>query len=83
MVENELLMQFQADILRRTVVRPAVKETTALGAAYAAGLGDRLLWRDGGAGEKLEGGSGVEAGDGGGRARAAVRKVEEGGDAGV
>jgi glycerol kinase len=38
MIENELLMQFQADILDRTVLRPAVKETTALGAAYAAGL---------------------------------------------
>ena len=38
MVGNELLMQFQADILDRTVVRPAVNETTALGAAYAAGL---------------------------------------------
>ncbi len=38
MVENDLLMQFQADILGRPVVRPAVKETTALGAAYAAGL---------------------------------------------
>jgi glycerol kinase len=38
MVENELLMQFQADILGREVVRPASKETTALGAAYAAGL---------------------------------------------
>ena len=38
MVENDLLMQFQADILNRPVVRPAVKETTALGAAYAAGL---------------------------------------------
>jgi len=38
MVGNELLMQFQADILDRTVVRPAVRETTALGAAYAAGL---------------------------------------------
>ena len=38
MVDNELLMQFQSDILDRTVVRPAVKETTALGAAYAAGL---------------------------------------------
>jgi glycerol kinase len=38
MVENQLLMQFQADILDREVVRPAVKETTALGAAYAAGL---------------------------------------------
>jgi glycerol kinase len=38
MVGNELLMQFQADILDRPVVRPAVRETTALGAAYAAGL---------------------------------------------
>jgi glycerol kinase len=38
MVENELLMQFQADILGREIVRPAIKETTALGAAYAAGL---------------------------------------------
>ena len=38
MVENELLMQFQSDILGCPVVRPAVKETTALGAAYAAGL---------------------------------------------
>jgi len=39
MVENNLLMQFQADILDRPVVRPLMKETTALGAAYAAGLG--------------------------------------------
>jgi glycerol kinase len=38
MVNNNLLMQFQADLLGRTVVRPAMKETTALGAAYAAGL---------------------------------------------
>ncbi|HKR37499.1 MAG TPA: glycerol kinase GlpK [Steroidobacteraceae bacterium] len=38
MVVNELLMQFQADILDVTVVRPRVTETTALGAAYAAGL---------------------------------------------
>jgi glycerol kinase len=38
MVGNDLLMQFQADILDRPVVRPAVRETTALGAAYAAGL---------------------------------------------
>jgi glycerol kinase len=38
MVGNDLLMQFQADILNRDVVRPRVKETTALGAAYAAGL---------------------------------------------
>ena len=38
MVVNELLMQFQADILDVPVVRPVVTETTALGAAYAAGL---------------------------------------------
>jgi glycerol kinase len=38
MVGNELLMQFQSDILHREVVRPVVQETTALGAAYAAGL---------------------------------------------
>ena len=38
MVYNELLMQFQADILGVSVVRPMVSETTALGAAYAAGL---------------------------------------------
>ncbi|MDH3518135.1 MAG: glycerol kinase GlpK [Acidimicrobiia bacterium] len=39
MVGNELLMQFQADVLGVPVVRPLVSETTALGAAYAAGLG--------------------------------------------
>jgi glycerol kinase len=38
MVMNNLLMQFQSDILSKPVVRPMVKETTALGAAYAAGL---------------------------------------------
>jgi glycerol kinase len=38
MVVNELLMQFQADILDVPVVRPRVIETTALGSAYAAGL---------------------------------------------
>ncbi len=38
MIENDLLMQFQADILNKPVVRPAIKETTALGAAYTAGL---------------------------------------------
>ena len=35
---NELLMQFQSDILGVPVIRPTVAETTALGAAYAAGL---------------------------------------------
>ena len=38
MVANEALMQFQADILGVPVVRPVVAETTALGAAYAAGI---------------------------------------------
>jgi glycerol kinase len=38
MVANELLMQFQADVLGVPVIRPKVAETTALGAAYAAGL---------------------------------------------
>lgn len=38
MTSNDLLMQFQADILNTSVVRPRVAETTSLGAAYAAGL---------------------------------------------
>jgi glycerol kinase len=36
--KNNFLMQFQADISHKTVVRPSVVETTALGAAYLAGL---------------------------------------------
>ena len=56
-VGNDLLMQIQADVLARPVVRSATPETTALGAAYLAGLGvgfwkDRAeiagVWRDGG-----------------------------------
>ena len=42
---NDLLMQFQADLLGVPVVRPKVLETTALGAAYLAGLARRLLAR--------------------------------------
>ncbi len=38
MTANELLMQFQADVLGVPVIRPVVSETTALGAAFAAGL---------------------------------------------
>jgi glycerol kinase len=38
MVANDLLMQFQSDILNGPVIRPIITETTALGAAYAAGL---------------------------------------------
>ncbi len=45
MVVNELLMQFQADMLGVPVVRPKVTETTALGAAYAAGLATGF-WHD-------------------------------------
>ncbi len=45
--QNDLLMQFQADVLGVPVVRPKVYETTALGAAYLAGLGAGF-WRDDG-----------------------------------
>ncbi len=57
MVENDLLMQFQADVLGVPVVRPVNAETTVLGAALAAGLGVgvfegldelRATWREGG-----------------------------------
>ncbi len=80
MVGNELLMQFQADILGLPVVRPAVRETTALGAAYAAGLATgfwsdldqlRANWR---------GGSPVGAVDGCGRARTPAGELEQGGE---
>lgn len=42
---NDLLMQFQADILGADAVRPKISETTALGAAYLAGLAVGY-WRD-------------------------------------
>jgi glycerol kinase len=45
MTANELLMQFQADVLDVPVIRPKVIETTALGAAFAAGLAVGF-WRD-------------------------------------
>ncbi|MDR2378681.1 MAG: glycerol kinase GlpK [Bifidobacteriaceae bacterium] len=57
MIGNSLLMQFQADVLGVDVVRPVLAETTALGAAYAAGLAAgywssleelRSNWREGG-----------------------------------
>jgi glycerol kinase len=55
MTANSLLMQFQADLLGVEVVRPEITETTALGAAYAAGLASgfwdstdqlRALWSE-------------------------------------
>ena len=45
MTANELLMQLQADVLGVPVVRPMVSETTALGAAFAAGLAVGF-WKD-------------------------------------
>ncbi|MBA3263225.1 MAG: hypothetical protein H0T69_12310, partial [Thermoleophilaceae bacterium] len=45
MVGNDLLMQFQADLLGVPVIRPKVPETTSLGAAYAAGLATGL-WNE-------------------------------------
>ncbi len=44
-VSNDLLMQIQSDVLQRPVVRAAVSETTALGAAFLAGLAVSF-WRD-------------------------------------
>jgi glycerol kinase len=58
MTANELLMQYQSDVLDVPVVRPAIAETTCLGAAYAAGLAVGFWpdqetlggqWRQGGA----------------------------------
>jgi len=43
--ENNLLMQFQSDVLNTTVIRPIITETTALGAAYLAGLAVGV-WED-------------------------------------
>ncbi|HIJ36788.1 MAG TPA: glycerol kinase, partial [Deltaproteobacteria bacterium] len=45
MVYNDLLMQFQADMLDVPVIRPTIVETTCLGAAYAAGLATGF-WSD-------------------------------------
>ena len=56
MVVNNLLMQFQADILNLPIVRPLITETTALGAAYAAGLATGY-WRNQ---DELAGNSGID-----------------------
>ena len=78
MVVNETLMQFQADLLGVDVVRPVVAETTALGAAYAAGLAVGY-WaqhrRDPG---ELGRGPSLVAAARRGRARATLPHVEEG-----
>ena len=81
MTANDLLMQFQADVLDAPVVRPAVAETTCLGAAYAAGLAVGFWpdlatlsahWREGRRMDTRHGTCGP---------RARIRPVEEGGPA--
>ena len=79
MVVNELLMQFQADILDVPVVRPRVNETTALGAAYAAGTGRGLLERPRRAAEQLAGGAPLVSGDAGGGPGCLLRQVAKSG----
>ena len=64
MTANELLMQFQADVLGVPVVRPVVTETTALGAAYAAGLAVGFWVRRGRAARALGRGQALGAADG-------------------
>ena len=78
MTRDDLLMQFQADILGIPVVRPKVVETTALGAAYAAGLATGRVGEPRRAARALAGGRALRAADAGGRARAALPAVEEG-----
>ena len=64
MTANELLMQFQADVLGIPVVRPAVTETAALGAAFAAGLAVGFWSGPGRAAGALARGPPLGAGDG-------------------
>ena len=73
MVYNDLLMQFQADCLQVPVIRPKVAETTALGAAYAAGLAVGFWESDRRPAGELGQGQGVDAADGRGRGRDRVR----------
>jgi glycerol kinase len=77
---NDALMQFQADLLGLPVVRPVVTETTALGAAYLAGLAVGF-WGRRGAGAALEGGAGLPAAGPPGRAAGRTPAVGEGGGA--
>ena len=77
MVHNELLMQFQADILGVPVIRPTVAETTALGAAYAAGLAVGFWSKHRRPARQLGQGQGVDAADGRSAAREALCELEE------
>ena len=78
MVGNELLMQFQADILGVPVVRPVVAETTALGAAYAAGLAVGFWHSTDEITRELDGRPRVAAVHAAGAPRGPLRPVEEG-----
>ena len=69
MVFNETLMQFQSDVLGVPVIRPTVAETTALGAAYAAGLATGFWARGRGPARELGQGQGMDARDGAVRGR--------------
>ena len=78
MVHNDLLMQFQADLLGVPVIRPEVAETTALGAAYAAGLATGSVGQRGGPARELARGQALGAQDGRREARRVLQVLEEG-----
>ena len=78
-VANDFLMQFQADMMHTPVVRPTRIETTAMGAAFLAGPGRRLLEELGRAGRQVQRGPRVHPADGQGRSRQALQRLEEGG----
>ena len=77
---NDLLMQFQADLLDVPVERPRMIETTALGAAFLAGLAAGVWSLARGDRQELQGGQALRAEDEGRRAGAPPRQVEAGGE---
>ena len=80
MVYNNLLMQFQSNVLNVPVIRPKVAETTALGRGVCGGPRGRLLGGGRGSAGQLGQGSRVEAVDGRRRARQGIQVLEEGRD---
>ena len=72
---NDLLMQFQADLLGVPVARPVVTETTALGAAYLAGLATGVWKSDGRDRGAVEGGPRLRAANAPRPGRGAARTV--------
>ena len=73
---NNFLMQFQADLLGRPIVRPADVETTALGAAFLAGLATGFWGKLRATGDVLAERARVRADDGHGPARVALGGLE-------